>query len=239
VRKKILLLPILVIISFTSVKAQEVKSGLMVVGTIHGAHNMNPNYSYDSLYNFIEKYNPDIIGVEIRKEDMDSSVAYLKRNYPFEMYDCISRYPEKLVLGFDWLGDDIAGKAIPSNYWKEISSVKKLEQQLFTDTVMLKKLAVIEIVRDEKIRIVLHSSLEQLNDMRYDLINRIYYKQLELMLKDTKYASLTDFYKKRDEMIAQNILEIVKNNPGKKIIFLLGIDHRDLTATRLKNLINN
>ena len=206
----------------------------MVVGTIHGAHTMNPNYTYDSLFNFIEKYNPDIIGVEIRKEDMDSSVTYLKSNYPFEMYECISRYPEKVVLGFDWLGDDIAGKAIPGNYWKEISPVKKLEQQLFADTVMLQKLAVIDIIRDEKIKMVLNSSLEQLNDGKYDLINRIYYRQLELMLKDTEYSPLTGFYKKRDEMIVENILEIVKNNPGKKMIFLLGADHRDLTVTQLK-----
>lgn len=233
-RKKLLLLPVLVIISFTGIIAQEVKNSLMVVGTIHGAHTMNPNYTYDSLFNFIEKYNPDIIGVEIRKEDMDSSVTYLKSNYPFEMYECISRYPEKVVLGFDWLGDDIAGKAIPGNYWKEISPVKKLEQQLFADTVMLQKLAVIDIIRDEKIKMVLNSSLEQLNDGKYDLINRIYYRQLELMLKDTEYSPLTGFYKKRDEMIVENILEIVKNNPGKKMIFLLGADHRDLTVTQLK-----
>ncbi len=233
-RKKILLLPVLVIISFTAAMAQEIKSGLMVVGTIHGAHTMNPYYSYDSLFNFIGKFNPDIIGVEIRKEDMDSSVTYLKSNYPFEMYESISRYPEKVVLGFDWLGDDIAGKAIPSNYWKEISTVKKLEQQLFADTVMLQKLAVIDIIRDEKVKMVLNASLEQLNDGKYDLINRIYYRQLELMLKDTEYAPLTDFYKKRDEMIAENILEIVRNNPGKKMIFLLGADHRDFTVTQLK-----
>ncbi len=47
--------------------SQEKMSEVAIISTIHGAHKINPNYSYDSLFNFVEKYNPDIIGVENKK----------------------------------------------------------------------------------------------------------------------------------------------------------------------------
>lgn len=85
---------------------------IAIISTIQGAHKTNPNYSYDSLFLFIERYNPDIIGVEIRSEDLDSSTTYLRKNYPFEIYECFRKYPEKTIVGFDWLGNDLEGRAI-------------------------------------------------------------------------------------------------------------------------------
>jgi hypothetical protein len=213
--------------------AQTIKSEVLIISTIHGAHKVNSNYSYDSLFEFIEKYNPDIIGVEIRKEDIDSSASYLKSNYPYEMYECITKYSSKKVLGFDWLGDDITGEAIPENYWKEKSIIKKLQHKLSGDSILQQKLSITDIIQEEKKKLALNASLRELNDGRYDLINRIYYEQLNLLLKYTEFKPLSDFYKKRDEMIAENILEIIKNNNGKKMIFLIGADHRGYTLKKV------
>lgn len=229
---------IVTIISFLTLPvisgmAQAIKSEVLIISTIHGAHKVNPNYPYDSLFAFIEKYNPDIIGVELRKEDIDSSASYLKNNYPYEMYECITKYSSKKVFGFDWLGDDISGKAIPENYWKEKSTIKKLQQKLSSDSILLQKLSITDIIQEEKKKITLNASLAELNDGRYDLINHIYYEQLKLLLKHTEFKYLSDFYKKRDEMIAENILEIIKNNNGKKMIFLIGADHRGYTLKKV------
>lgn len=232
-KNKIIILFSFLTFPVISVMAQTIKSQVIIISTIHGAHKVNPNYSYDSLYVFIEKFNPDIIGVEIRKEDIDSSASYLKNNYPFEMYECITKYSSKKIFGFDWLGDDIAGKAIPENYWKEKSIIKKLQQKLSNDSILQQKLSILGIIQEEKKKLVLNASLTELNDGRYDLINRIYYEQLNLLLRKTEFEPLSDFYKKRDEMIAENILEIIKNNEGKKMIFLIGADHRDNTLKKL------
>lgn len=228
----------IIIISFLTLPvifgmAQTMKSEVLIISTIHGAHKVNPSYSYDSLFTFIEKYNPDIIGVELRKEDIDSSVSYLKSNYPYEMYECIKRYSSKKVVGFDWLGGDIEGKAIPENYWKEKSIIKKLQQKLSGDSILQQKLSITDIIQEEKKKIAFNATLKELNDGRYDLINRIYYEQLELLIKDTEFELISDFYKQRDEMIAENILEIIKNNNGKKMIFLIGADHRGYTLKRV------
>lgn len=232
-KMKIIMILAWLIYPFLSGIAQSSKSEILIIATIHGAHKINPNYTYDSLFAFIEKYNPEIVGVEVRNEDLDNSVSYLKANYPYEMYDCISRFSLKKVVGFDWLGDDLEGRAIPNNYWKESSDIKRLQQKLSADSTMLKRLSVLDIIKKEKNKLALTASLQELNDGRYDLINRIYYEQLELLLKDTEFILLSDFYKKRDEMIARNIIELIKNNSGKKMIFLLGADHRDYTLRKV------
>ncbi len=232
---------ILIIFSFLTLlaisgMAQGIKREVLIISTIHEAHKVNLNYSNDSLFAFIEKYNPDIIGVEIRKEDIDSYVSYLKSNYPYEMYECITKYSSKKVFGFDWLGDDLAGNPIPENYWKEKSIIKKLQQKLSGDSILQQKLSITDIIQEEKKKLALNASLKELNDGRYDLINHIYYEQLKLLLKYTEFKPLTDFYKKRDEIIAENILEIIKNNKGKKMIFLIGADHRDYTLKKVSKV---
>lgn len=215
--------------------SQEKIGEVVIISTIHGAHKSNPNYSYDSLFEFIEQFNPDIIGVEIRAEDIDSSVTYLKNNYPFEMYESIKKFPSKKVLGFDWLGMELKGKAIPENYWKDSSAIKKLQNKLNADSTILQKLSILDIIKDEKNKLVLNASLLELNDGRYDLINHIYYEQLKALLQDTEFKALSDFYQQRDEHIAQNILEIIKNKKGKRMIFLIGADHRDYTIKKVTN----
>jgi hypothetical protein len=219
--------------SFNSAMAQQTATEVILISTIHGAHKMNPNYTYDSLFAFIETFNPDIIGVEIRAEDIDSSLAYLKGNYPYEMYECLERYSSKKVLGFDWLGDDIAGQPIPKDYWKEKSEIKRLQKQLAADSIQHQRLSVTDIITAEKNHLALNASLRELNDGRYDLINRIYYTQLTLLLQGTDYAALSDFYKRRDEQIAQHILDIITANPGRKMLFLIGADHRAFTLSKL------
>ncbi len=219
--------------------SQENSSEVFIISTIHGAHKTNPNYSYDSLFRFIEKFNPDIIGVEIRREDIDSSYTYLKKNYPYEMYACIQKYPDKKIVPFDWLGSELEGKAIPENYWKDSSAIKKLQQKLNKDEAILRKLSVLDIITEEKNILILNASLLELNEGAYDAINHIYYKQLKFLLKDTEYSILSDFYEQRDEHIAQNIIDIIKNNNGKRMIFLMGADHRDYTLKKVSGELKN
>lgn len=212
----------------------EVYSQVVVCSTIHNAHDDNPNYSYDDLFDFVKKYDPEIIGVEIRQEDMDSSVAYLEHNYPYEMYRTIKMFPDKEVVGFDWLGEDLEGRAVPLNHWKEVSQLKKIERELSKDSIFLQKLNKADSIQKLKLDIFLNEDVFGLNDGRYDRINMAYYQELEKVFKDTKYQVLTDFYKRRNDKIALNICEIIQKNPDKKILFLTGADHRSYVIKAIK-----
>lgn len=219
--------------------SQTKKSEVVVISTIHGAHRVNTNYSYDTLFNFINGLNPDIIGVEIRAEDIDSSLNYLMKNYPYEMYEIIARFSDKLVVGIDWLGDEIAGRAIPENYWKDQSSIKELERKLMKDPVMVKRLSVMNSITNVKRDMTLKCSLIELNDGRYDLVNYIYYEQLKDLFNNTEYSALTDFYQKRDEKIAENLIRIIENNPGKRILIMVGADHRNYSLNKITERFGN
>lgn len=197
---------------------------VVICCTIHSAHKVNKCYTYDSLYAYIDAYNPDVIGVEVRPEDMDSSVTYLRKCYPFEMYSTKSRYPDKRVVGFDWLGDEIRNKPIPPMFWKTFW-LKVLERKLDADSTMKRALAVLDVVNSAKVKLAMESDIYQLNDGRYDLLNTVFYEQLQLLFHSTPYAELSEFYRKRDEHIARNIFRIIRQNRGKRIVFLMGADH--------------
>ena len=142
-------------------------------------------------------------------------------------------------LKLDLLGEDIEGKSIPQNYWKDKSVVKKIERELYQDSVMQTKQSMLDSIVEEKNTIALNASLSKLNTGRYDTINSIYYERLTELLKNTKYAVVSDFYRQRDEHIALNIIKIIRNNPGKKMIFLVGADHRSYSLKRVNQKFGN
>lgn len=215
--------------------SQNNKTEVILCSTIHKAHTKNPNYSYNDLFSYIKRYNPDVIGVEIRENDIDSSTTYLKDLYPFEMYEAIHRFKTKKVVGFDWLGDELEGKAVPKNYWSEISSIKKIQKKLNSDSIANKKLEPLNFISKKKNDLVLTATRKELNNGNYDALNEIYYQQMEYFLKDTDYNELALFYKNRDKKIASNIIRIITENPGKKIILLMGADHRSYSLNQIKS----
>ncbi len=70
----------------------------MVISTIHGAHKSNPQYTYQHLFDFITTFNPDVIGIEVRSEDLPYGTNYLKELYPFEMYECVNKFDTKKIV---------------------------------------------------------------------------------------------------------------------------------------------
>jgi hypothetical protein len=87
-------------------------SQVIVVGSMHRLHANSKLYSYDDLYLVVQRFHPDYVGVEIRSEDMGRDQAYLERNYPIEMIRLAQEWGTQ-AFGFDWLGDDVAGRPVP------------------------------------------------------------------------------------------------------------------------------
>jgi len=151
---------------------------ILAIASLHGLHKDNPTFSYNRLFEVVDKFEPDFVGVEIRQEDIGADEAYLSRNYPYEMVELSKRY-EGRCFGFDWLGDDIAGKPIPENYWKEISAYKKLERQLgedpdFQDTPLLEELF------NQQMDIATTATPSSLVDGRYGEVTKQYYQAVDL-----------------------------------------------------------
>lgn len=211
---------------------------VVICSSIHGLHKENSNYTYEDLYDFVDTYDPDLIGVEIREQDIDSTRNYLKKFYPLEMYEIISKYNSKTILGVDWLGSSIEKKTIPDNYFETLDIIK-LQKLSNKDSLFQISLEELEKLSNLKNEIASSSSIYELNSGRYDSLNTIYYHKLESLYKDTPYHKVADFYRDRDIYITNRIIEIISNNRNKKMIFIVGADHRSRAIEAFKNKFSN
>ncbi|MDX5345840.1 MAG: hypothetical protein LPK19_01220 [Hymenobacteraceae bacterium] len=210
----------------------------MVLATLHGFHARNPNYTYEDVFKTVENFNPDVVAVEIRPEDLDKDTAYLKNIYPFEMRELLQKLPETKKVGFDWYGEEAAGKMLTREMFMdsttELGRVKALERALAQDTVMATKFAGLKNLQQQQFDLIKDATPAQVNDGRYDAVSAKYYEAVDSVLAGTKYEYRATFNRQRDKHIGDNIIEIIKQNPGKRIVFVTGADHRGFAEARIK-----
>lgn len=207
----------------TSVQPMTEKTRVMVLATIHSAHKDHAAYSYEDLYGTVRSFAPDVVAVEMRQEDLHRDDDYLARNYPLEMRQLASQYTPQ-VRGFDWLGAELEGRPVPEDWWAAQSWVKRLEREKARDSDVRTTEA--NALRDQQMDIVRSATAAGLNDGRYDAITRAYYRALANSLTGTRYAPLTEFYQERDRRIAANVARIVADHRGRRVVIVLGADHR-------------
>lgn len=205
---------------------------IMILGTLHGLHRNNEAYSFDDIFRMIEEFNPDAAGVEIRSEDIEQPKEYLSKYYPYEMIETKFRYSGKIpVYGFDWLGVQIRGTLIPDGYFKTLPA-KILESEF--DSFSSPEKTGLEKLDQERMLLLTNKTAKECNDGRFDASCEEYYAQFAAAFKGTKYQEISDFYRKRDENIGRNIISIIEQNEGKKIIFLMGMDHRVFAVKNIR-----
>lgn len=209
---------------------------VMVLATLHGGHADNPRYPYEDVYSLVETFDPDILGVEIRSEDLDRGEDYLAANYPLEMRELARRYPNRTV-GIDWLGEELEGRPVPRDYWRSQSQIIRLQRELGEHDLI--RSTGVEAAKSRQREILDTATSSSLNDGRYDLATTEYYSALASLLKDTRYSKLTDFYKQRDRQIAENAaaaiqkLQNVTRGTGR-VLLVVGADHRGPVVEALK-----
>lgn len=201
---------------------------VMVIATLHSAHADNPRYSYDELYTIVRAFAPDAVGVEIRDEDMHRDADYLAANYPLEMRELVRDYGS-VAVGLDWLGHDLEGRAIPVDYWRDQSEIKRLQRDLSKRPDLSSPQ--VEAARKRQQQIIRSATAASLNDGRYDKATREYYHALSVELRDTPFAPLSAFYAERDRQIARNAAQVIRAQPDRespeiRVVFVVGADHR-------------
>ncbi len=196
-----------------------------LIPTLHGLHKSNHRYNYDSLKTAVARLHPDVVAVEIRTEDIASDTAYLKKNYPYEMWMMRYWFPTATIAGFDWLGEELEGKPIPEGYWKEQSRIKALEQLLQGDTVYTTRLKRCQGYVDERLTILKNNSLKGILRSSDAILTKVYYDCLNLQLQGSDYAELPRFYAERNKKMQQRLAALLEQYPGKTLVVLTGDDH--------------
>jgi hypothetical protein len=217
---------VLLTVSATAANGSEAgKTKLLFVSSLHSAHEHHAAFDYDELYSLVQGFEPDFVGVEIRPEDIGMSRAYLSSNYPREMVELAHRYQER-AFGFDWLGHEIAGVPIPETYFKDLPTTK-LSAELDNDEVMMaSKPEQIARFEAEQWKIIAGATPASLTDGHYGALCRQIDELEQNWLSGSKYEEILAFDRLREAEIARNLIRFIERHPGKRIIAVMGADHR-------------
>lgn len=212
---------------------------LAIVSTLHKAHQTNTSYTYDHLEKAIKDFKPNVLIVEVRQEDMKLPKDSLAKYYPKEMYEFLYKDSSIKYYGMDWYGDDIIGQPTPHRYFERENSIKNAQKKMNNDEAIVKAFQVLKPIIKAKNELVSKSTLNEMMGRTYDSLNKVYYEQIEVILKDTPHYVVSEFYTKRDLRMSERISEIVKQNSGKRIIVLTGADHRSGITENIEKEFGN
>jgi hypothetical protein len=205
---------------------------VLVLPTIHGAHEMNRNYTYDDLMEIVKTYDADVIGVEIRPEDMELNSDTLDKFYPLEFITVRDSFPGK-VKGIDFYSADTKGRPVNRSMFTDTTMaparMKQLAQKMKTDSVIVQKFEEMQIpeIHREQTRVALNYSAEEFLKGEYDSLTGRQYQLEDSLFKDSKYTEYAELNTTRDSTITENVLQLINNNPSKKVLILVGANHRN------------
>ena len=203
----------------------------MVVASMHRYHQDHPTYDFATVYSLVRSQDPDYVGVEIRPEDIGADEVYLAKSYPPEMIALMKEYGTR-AFGFDWLGNEIAGRPIPDNWWKEQSEVKRLERALSSDPAMQSGLD--DELSKQQQELLKSATASSLTDGRYATLVRKRRQLLSKMVGSGKYLPFVKYTEDRERRIGDNIVRMIRSHPGKKFVLVMGADHHGFAVERLR-----
>ncbi len=212
---------------------------VLVLPSLHGGHEMNVNYTYEDFMRTVKAYSPDVIGVEIRPIDMKLDSDSLDLYYPIEMIMVRDTFPGK-VTGIDFYSEFTrnipVSRELFTDTTTDLGKLKNLMRAMQMDSLIIKRDedAGIPKIQEEQKRIALTYSAEEFLKGEYDSLTKEQYRLEDSIYKNTPYEAYSKFNTNRDLQITRNALELVRNNPSKKVLIIVGANHRNRLVDSLK-----
>jgi hypothetical protein len=220
------------------------KTTVILVGTIHGSHYTNPEYSPAVLKQIILSLNPDAILNELPLSQVDSNGRPLYRDP--------NKNPE------NWASDTIASqlgiKQIPfdrpdreenfkkTNYFEKEKQAKELfnkwEKEISAkepNCVDLKMLAIGGLAAQAQTKLTRPEAINSnAFDFTINIKHAVFYEITpQILARYNRYETaasdftfLAEQWKERNEIMAKNIIKAAKENPGKRLVVITGCEHR-------------
>jgi hypothetical protein len=230
---------VFVFIFFVSCE-QDQKTQVLVLPAIHGAHEINENYTYADLLELVTAFNPNVIGVEIRPEDFQMESDSLDLFYPLEMIMVRDSFPG-IVRGIDYYSEETRSIRVSREMFSDTTSemyrIKRLMQDMRLDSAFVVKYQRTDLpkIQEKQREIALTYSAEELLKGEYDSITGRQYQIEDSLLNNSLYAAYPVFNNQRDLQITLNALELVEEHPGNKVLILVGANHRNRLIDSLKS----
>jgi len=194
---------------------QQSTGGVFVLGGIHQSHEKAKYYTYERMGKIYKQLKPDILCIETQQKYVDDD-SYKGTPFDFEKFMIpLAKENKTPIYGIDWW-DNEKGKK-----WQEI------QQKAFNDTSLIPEIKLLGgmfSLFDE------YFENKDFEDINSQYITNLWKAKNEfkyhIFSQHPKYKFIAEFENERNNHIVNNILKIVKENPNKKILVAIGIDHK-------------
>lgn len=212
------------------------KTQVLLLPTIHNAHETNSRYTYQHLLKIVENFKPDIIAIEIRPEDMgQKDSVYLKTFYRPDMIMMMTKFPAIPKVGIDFLGIDQVGKTLSLNYRRDTTTANAkagaISRAISRDPefAAIYKTAGWQELENKRLALIASASAQELIDGPFDSYSNKMAALLDsLRALKPQYAGFQASSTYRDQRLADNVKDVILRNPGKRIVALSGVNHHGL-----------
>ena len=149
-------------------------------------------------------------------------------------------FPGK-VRGIDYYNEETRNITVSrkmfSDTVSEMYRIKRLTQDMRLDSTFVASYEKTKIpkIQKEQRRMALNYSAEEFLKGEYDSITGLQYRIEDSLFGNSPYAAYPVFNNRRDLQITLNALQLVEENPGKKILLLVGANHRNRLVDSLEN----
>lgn len=201
-------------------------SEVLIVGTIHGRHARNPNYTYEDIVHILSTYDPEVIGVEIRPQDFRRE-PYLKEMMLATVWGLLHDRP---VYPIDWWDSENPAREARARLRERPEIVRKEREY---DSLV----AAHPMIADFEAR---HGDIWSSNDKGYGFFNGREYNEYEteayrLSMQVYGDSPMNLMYETRNEHMLELIRGAIRENHGRRLLILTGAEHKHYFDRALEN----
>jgi hypothetical protein len=189
--------------------------GVFVVGGIHQAHEGAKKYTYERMGEVFRRLSPEVLCVEVLQERLDDGT---NKGMPFDFLKFMVPAARELsvpIKGIDWW-DESRG-----DQWQ------RLQQEAGEDPALGVQIRLIgglfgllgEYYQEADFREINSPAATQLQAAK----NAIKY---EVLADLPKYRPIADYENERNRHMFENVMVVVRQFPGRRILVAVGIDHK-------------
>ncbi len=195
--------------------AQKSSGGVFVLGGIHQGHETAKYYTYERMGEIYQQLKPDILCVETKQKYVDDG-SFKETPFDFKKFIIPLTQKDKIpIYGIDWWDSEKGEK------WQE------LQQKAFNDSTLISEVklfgGMFSLLDD-------YFKNKDFEDINSKYITALWKAKNEfkyhVFSQHPEYEFITEFENERNNHIVENILKIATENPNKKILVAVGIDHK-------------
>ncbi len=199
---------------------------LLIIGTFNNLHESHTKYTYDKIFEHLNNFNGDLLALEMCTDDICDKKDY-KSKYANEIIKIKNIYKNLFQLCGIISKDDKKEEFL------------KLEKEFSNDNRLIKEKQLLKELEEAKYKLALDLSITEAHSGKYDLFTKVYNEQRKLLLKETKYFPLINYYENELSSINKNIIKIIEENKGKKIAIVTSMEKRFSIFTAIQNYFGN